>query len=538
MSDKSKPAVFVREATGLVRELSAMDVALFNFAILGFLFTLYFALALMPEIGGNYLLAILITAILSTFTVYTYYAFHLAMPRSGGDYVFISRTLLPSLGFVSNASFVLILLIYNGITGVTIQSTGISIGLAALGSVFQNSTLAALSAVVIQPTWLLILGTLEIVLLAIPAVFGRKAYFTLQNVIYIIVFVVTLAMIGLLASNSNEAFRAAFNSYSAHYTNSTDYYNGVIALAQKNGWSAPDRNSLYNTILLVPILEIFGVSFWSSTYLGAEIKNPSKNSLIGMLGAMYAAFALTAVFITVAYNTIGFNFFSALDSQLYTGTLPLPVLPYVNFLVLLLSNNPLITVVIVLAGIIQMAIYTPAFYYLGSRSLLAYSFDRVLPKTFARVSERFHAPVISIIILVVLSEVSLILLNIPYTAAAIYQFSTVLTWYGAIFPTMIVGFAGILFPYLKRDMFESSPAKKRVGGVPLISLTGIGTVFFSALVVYLELTNPVYAANSAPAIYTVIGFVVVLFAIYFAAKVVRKREGLPLELAFKQLPPE
>jgi hypothetical protein len=43
--------VFVREATGLVRELSALDVALFNFAILGFLFTLYFALALMPLIG-------------------------------------------------------------------------------------------------------------------------------------------------------------------------------------------------------------------------------------------------------------------------------------------------------------------------------------------------------------------------------------------------------------------------------------------------------------------------------------------------------
>src|SRR5919202_1436286 len=63
------PELFTRNATGLVRELSAFDA--FNL-------------------------------------VYLY--FTTLMPRSGGDYVWVSRTLHPSLGFIVNFSLTFVFL--------------------------------------------------------------------------------------------------------------------------------------------------------------------------------------------------------------------------------------------------------------------------------------------------------------------------------------------------------------------------------------------------------------------------------------------
>ena len=538
MAEPASVKVFEREATGLVRELSSLDVALLNFAILGFLFTLFFTVAIIPLIGGNYLIGFAITGVLSLLLLYTYYSFHLAMPRSGGDYVFLSRTLSPALGFVGNASFILVLLIYTGITGVTIQTTGFSIGFALLGSLLHSSSISSLSGFFDTSTASLVLGTIEILGLSLPAIFGRRAYFRLQNVIYIIVFVATIIMILLFLTSTNAGFQAAFNSYSATYAHTPNYYQKVITDAQAKGWSSPGQSSLYGSLLLVPILSIFGTSFISSTYVGGEIRRPSKSSLRGMMVAMVMALALAAIFIGALYNTVGFNFLSALDFQAASGGLAIPVIPYANFLALLLTHSSIIIGFVIIAGILQMAIYIPGYYYMASRSLLAYSFDGILPKKISHVHPKYHTPVLAIVIIAALSELSLILLNLPYTSAKIYLFSTVLTWYGAIFPMMLVGIAGIVFPFRRKALFESSPAKARIAGIPVMSLTGIGTVIFTALIVFLELSNPVYFANTTLGIEFVVGAVIILFAIYFTAKMIRKHQGQPLDLAFGEIPPE
>ncbi|HLY77239.1 MAG TPA: hypothetical protein VKT21_05090, partial [Thermoplasmata archaeon] len=287
---------FEREATGLVRELSTWDVALFNFAILGFLFELYFVVSLVPLLGGNIWLAFLFTAAMSTLLLYTYYAFHVAMPRSGGDYVFVSRTLLPSLGFIGNASYILTLLIYNGITGVTIQTTGLSVGFLLIGVLTHSTGLVTLSADVATTTGTLVLGTLEIVLLAIPTMLGKRFYFRIQNVVYVLVFIAVLTMIGLLVTSSHATFVSDFNSFSQSQGYGANYYQQVFSTAQGLGWVNPSAASTTGTLLIFPVLSLYGFNFISSTYLGGEIRRPSRNSLYGMFGAMFAAMGLTALF--------------------------------------------------------------------------------------------------------------------------------------------------------------------------------------------------------------------------------------------------
>ena len=529
---------FEREATGLVRELSTWDVALFNFAILGFLFELYFVVSLVPLIGGNVYLAFAFTAALSTLLIYTYYAFHVAMPRSGGDYVFVSRSLLPSLGFIGNASYILTLLIYNGITGVTIQTTGLSVGFLLIGVLTHSSGLVTLSTDLVTTTGVLILGTIEIVLLAIPTMLGKRFYFRIQNVVYVLVFIAVLTMIGLLVTASHTTFVNDFNSFSQSQGYGANYYQKVFTTAAGLGWTNPNQSSLSNTLLLFPVLSLYGFNFIASTYLGGEIRRPARNSLYGMFGAMFAAMGLTALFFFALFHTVGEPFVSATDYLILNQPTAFPVLPYANFLSLMLTNNSVIIGFVAMMGVLQMCIYIPGFYYMGARSMLAWSFDGILPRSLSNVSPRFHTPINAIIVLVVLSELSLILLNIPYTQAKIYLFSTALTWYACLTPLLLVEIAAVIFPYLLKKIHDASPANYRVAGIPVISLTGIGTIVFALIVIYLELSNSVYAANTPIAIEAVIAFILIFAAIYFIAKYWRRAQGLPLDMAFKEIPPE
>src|SRR5437588_8594087 len=102
----SSQGLFVRNATGLVRELNAFDAFNLVFSavlipvgitqVMGFT-PQFWPLANMPAA-----FAIATPLVLCFGLVYLY--FTQLMPRSGGDYVWVSRTLHPSLGFIVNFS--------------------------------------------------------------------------------------------------------------------------------------------------------------------------------------------------------------------------------------------------------------------------------------------------------------------------------------------------------------------------------------------------------------------------------------------------
>ncbi|MCW2919451.1 MAG: amino acid permease-associated region, partial [Actinomycetia bacterium] len=82
--------VFVRNSTGLIREVSFFDAFIMNTfgmnVAVGGVFLYLQAQTAFP--GGNILLAVVIGTLLMAFTLLRVYSeFAAAMPRSGGDYV-------------------------------------------------------------------------------------------------------------------------------------------------------------------------------------------------------------------------------------------------------------------------------------------------------------------------------------------------------------------------------------------------------------------------------------------------------------------
>src|SRR5262249_935336 len=104
--------LFVRNATGLVRELSAFDAFNLVFSAVLIPVGITQGMAVTPTVWphANMLLSFLLaTPLVATCgLVYLYYT--VSMPRSGGDYVWVSRTLSPFFGFFANFSLTFVFL--------------------------------------------------------------------------------------------------------------------------------------------------------------------------------------------------------------------------------------------------------------------------------------------------------------------------------------------------------------------------------------------------------------------------------------------
>ena len=141
--------LFVRQASGLVRDVSMANALFFNIAAfvgtaIGWAVAFY---ALGPEWQGLGISAFawmaILTGIFCYFLGMIFASLTTAMPRSGGDYVFTSRIISPFLGWIESwtlvgsaltiIGFEIIVAIHN------IQLTGILLGVAFPGSVFANA---------------------------------------------------------------------------------------------------------------------------------------------------------------------------------------------------------------------------------------------------------------------------------------------------------------------------------------------------------------------------------------------------------------
>ena len=101
--DDAAAGVFVRNSTGLIREVSLFDAFIMNTlgmnVAVGAVYLFLQAQTAFPR--GSMLLAVVIGTVLMAVTLlWVYSEFAAAMPRSGGDYVFVSRVLHPIVGFL------------------------------------------------------------------------------------------------------------------------------------------------------------------------------------------------------------------------------------------------------------------------------------------------------------------------------------------------------------------------------------------------------------------------------------------------------
>src|ERR1700751_1441994 len=101
MGTAARPALFLRNATGLVKAWSTFDAFVYSFWSVNLITLGLYGMSFVYTVpDGQALAGILVFGVLTPFLVVTYAMLVSVMPRTGGDYAWQSRVLGGSLGFV------------------------------------------------------------------------------------------------------------------------------------------------------------------------------------------------------------------------------------------------------------------------------------------------------------------------------------------------------------------------------------------------------------------------------------------------------
>ncbi|MHB1860477.1 MAG: amino acid permease [Solirubrobacteraceae bacterium] len=532
------PALFTRRATGLVREGRTRDALFYNvmWSSVALTFAFYW-LFIGSYPGSNALLGVGIAAALGLPGAFLYAMLTQVMPRTGGDYVFNSRSLHPSIGFAANFSYCVWLAITIGVYTTYIADYGFGAFGRTMAGFTGSHAWLSFGEWFASHWGLFITGT--VVLLLSGGLFvlgGTRLFFKVQIgcfALYVIGAILMPVVIGLLQSKAG--FVANFDSYAANL-GTPHAYADLTRAASRAGF-AKSPFSLELSFRSVSIFWfIFGFIF-SSTYFAGEIRLQKRTHLKSMPGAVLVAVIALLVMIPTFTHVASYAFNGRLSSLYETpsaygfGSVA-PAYPEIMGIA---SGSAVWGVIMIVSFTAGLVIWLPQTLLLVSRSMFAWSFDRIMPDGLSWVQPRTRSPLIAIGIMLALSIGS----------TAIYSFttwfSTISVLLGLSLTLIVTAIAGTLLPFRQPAMVAASPYARKVAGVPLFTLVGALALLGFSTAVFVLLWDPGSGASIAKnpgkielaAIVYAVGF-----AIYFVSRAVRRRQGIDLELAHRELPPE
>jgi len=104
-----------------------------------------------------------------------------------------------------------------------------------------------------------------------------------------------------------------------------------------------------------------------------------------------------------------------------------------------------------------------------------------------------------------------------------------------------VGLSGLLFPYRRKALFQSTAAsvQRRIGGVPVVAIVGLATFLIGAFVA-VAAASPAYtgAAINPNYLIALVGVFAAGLLIYAVSYYYQKGRGVDLMMRFREIPPE
>lgn len=528
-----QPQVFMRQATGLRREASTADVFIYNTNNQNIGIGVAFMVLLIPAFypGGNMLVATAIAAALSLPMAAVYAYFAGTMPRSGGDYVYVSRTLHPVLGFVTSWNWVVWLIAYIGIPAAYLGQYGLSGFFRLFGVAIDSSRVAGWGDWFAKPWGIWAAGTVLIGLFTLIFASGTRFYFALQKVVFALAMLGVVLVIVILLVRSRGDVASHFNAYAAALGGSGDATGAAAKEAAKAGFATAGfslQQTLYAAVwpLFITLYAI------TSSFIGGEVRNAKRSQFIGMPISVVYVTAFMLAISALVLNVFGTSFLGAIGTT-GAASAGLSFPPTYNELTgTLVAGSVLLAFLVGFCFLFWTYVWLPINFLASTRAFLAWSFDGLLPRRVADVSPRTHTPIVAIALVALLGEGSLIL----YATGRINTLNGIFAW---IISFCVTSFAAIVFPYRRRELFEASPFNRRIAGIPVISIVGAVSLAALGFCEYLFWADPVQglASNSYMQKWT-IGVFASGFAFYALAYLVQRARGVRVERVFAEIPPE
>ena len=521
--------IFSRQSSGLVRIGSPWRMLLLNVANVGvvyIMFTYWAHPAVFPQ--SNLLVAIPLAAAIALPFNLLYGMFASIMPRTGSEYVFLSRTFHPAIGFMASFAAAMSQSFYVGIGGYWIAQFVLGPLFSSYGAVSGNATIASIGAWASEPNTYLLFGTVFVILMAYLNIRGLRAYLRFQDINWIIGAATGILLLGIFFLASSTAFEAGFDRYAAAAGIPT--YAQTLQLAKDGGM--PTGFSLADTLGIIPIIWLVA---WASTYIGAEVRTPTKTQLRATVGGMLLYAGIAFVLFVAISKPVTVEFNQALAWLSYNPPEGVTTEAYPVFMLYagVLIDNLAIFLLVGVGLVLWSYLWLPSAIIIATRAMVAWSFDRLAPEKLSEVHPKYNSPWVAIVVVAVIAEAFLVLYHL-----GVFQFLTPALAYYFVF--WLVALCGLVFPYLPktRALLESSSVNWRIAGIPVMSICGaFGLVYFT-IGLYLMLTNDLLFLNSPQQLLTTAAQFVIPLVLFFAVRAYRKSQGVTLDAAYRELPPE
>lgn len=576
----SKPGLFAREATGLVREIGfTLGVIIILSHVIGlgwqkraFQFTgpRPIPTDLLPLGLPAIFWAFLFCGIVVLITGYAAGYVTAAMPRSGGGYVTISRVIHPLVGYMAGWLMFLAEAFSYGLIGVAVfEAIGIFYNIALAPEVLTWTA---------DPTILFIGGLAIVWIFAIIALLGTKLYGRLMEVIFYIPAVITIAFFAMWIAGAMDPNLVVTGVQEVMTPPGKPAVTPehLVTLAVNSGMTLkiPSFFDAFSYALAGAFWAFMG--WYATTFVAGEVKEANKKlpkvvvaaGLIILLVYLAASSASAISTMNVATRTVDgheWGFFQSYSWLSYGDVnwtaLGVPAATVeagkqweflnINFqpawstgIASIISRGMglgWLSWVIALAGVLWLANDIPPFLLVASRTFFAMSFDRMLPESFAYVSEKWHAPVWSIIITAVAGILGCIAESNIAGLATYFAFAGVVGTdiFDALFLTLFC-LSCALLPLERKEIYDRAAVKHSIGTVVSVgALATLGAGF--CLFIFVKESPYIFNPTDVGQLYSCIGFFLciaigLLLYIYYLYKNATK--GIDVRTLYLSIPPE
>jgi len=498
-----------------------------------------------------------------------------AMPRSGGGYVAISRTLSPFAAFLGSwLEFISIAMSFGFIAvfafEIMFYVSGPGIGITAAPASYNDVGMFA------GGLFLIILMT------AIAALGVRITGYVLQALVWIpaVLGAYLLYLLGVAIVNPatlQNGISAWAQAHGVAGVTADTYVKAALA----QGLDAANVGN-YWTAVSVSLLGAYWayVGYAGLTFVAGEVRSPQRNfprvvimapiaiTIIYVTMAAFGTYSAASVGQIILPNGDKWSFleaYSYLSSFPYAGgSLQQAGLPNVMANVSVIASMVgmglglgSLNILLLVFSILWIANDLPALVLAASRILFAMSFDRVLPTSLSKVNDRFHSPIYATVlvgifaVLGALGETCVVCTGGSWSPGG--PIGDVLTnvftmgllntdLLDAVFFSLFA-LAVVLFPFRQKRFYDSAPFKP--GGKIGVIVVGLAGLIANVVIAWLILTSPLDAYNilsPTPANWFALEFTgllgVIGALIYAYYRFGPSRKEIDYSSIFSELPPE
>lgn len=518
--------VFARTSSGLVRTVSTLDTFYYCLVQLAIPFVLYNVAFWVFYPGAQMEVASLIALTAAVFQGITYGLFASIYPRSGGEYVPLSRTLHPLVGFVASFSQTFWQTFVTGIIVAGACTLGWAPLLTMLGLQTGNEALTNIGIWFDSHTGWFVFGTIMILLFSYQLYRGMRVYFRVQRWLFTIALAAyaVFILVMVLGSMGVFNFQANFDKYAGAGAYAQLLANARAADVDLNpafSW----QQTLFYTIWPA-YLFLFAVL---STAFSGEIKNVERGQLIAIPSSQVVGGIL--VILTSLFARLALGSDVLLAARAVGEKFPLRY-SWLTMLVSIMADNILLTIIINLSVLILTTYVAASTAIYATRGLLAWGIDGMGPSKLGEVSERYRSPTYAILVVAILAV----------TVLAIYSFTNWFQWLAALAPMSMVflltTLVAAIFPFIRREAYETSPARVEIAGIPLMTITGLLGGGIMAYMVFRAVVDSNFGPVHPITRGTTIGVFVIGAIWYFVARAIRRKQGINMAARFKEIPIE